>query len=197
MYRKVLLVTITIFEGLSLFVKCFLIVLVLFVSLLIFATFKPYQKRKINNFEIQAIAMTVLISYLGCVYIIGIGSIWQGVLFIFVVVINSFFFIRWLLKFIKLNLFIYHRKISDKFPRALAFMIASLLVIRQYRKKQFGIKKLCSQFKMNQDNFQLIYKKEKNLKQTVKFCQTFIGERKKIAFVKEKSRIKFDSFVKT
>lgn len=92
MYRKILLIFITIIEGISLLAKSFLFTFVMLVSLIMFASFNPYQNKKINNLERESMAITLLISYLGCVYASNIGDLWQTLLFIIVVIVNTLFF---------------------------------------------------------------------------------------------------------
>lgn len=185
MYRKILLISISIFEGLSLFVKCFLIASVLFASLIIFARFKPYKTKEINEIEMEAAATIVLISFLGCVYVCNIGWIWQTLLFAFVVVINTIFLIRWLIGFLTVNLLIYHNKISERFPNILNKLMAFVLLIKQLQSKKISLGRLLFHFKINQNNFRSYYQKEKgNLKRTMVLCQNIMVKKKKIYFAK-------------
>lgn len=191
MYRKILLIFITIIEGMSLMAKSFLFTFVMLVSLIMFASFNPYQNKKINTLERESMAITLLISYLGCVYASNIGDFWQTLLFIIVVIINTLFFLRWIKGFAKLNLWIHHGKVSKKLPSLFHKLIPCFILFNQIRKKIIRLKNIRYHFIVNQKNFKNYYEEQKDLKVTILICEKLVGvhKKKKISFTNLRSNL--------
>ena len=98
MYRKILLISIAVFMASeALILQALNVVIVLFISVYLQYGFKPYNNLELNHMEMQALAVASITIYCGLYYLSkSIGDGIKMVLFIAIVLGNSYFILYWI-----------------------------------------------------------------------------------------------------
>ena len=103
MYRKILIITIVVFFAqISVSVQALSIVLVMLASTLIHYLMDPYKTHELNHMEMEALITSTLTLYCGLYYLTDdIGTLFQIILFVVIILGNSYFVLYWLYWMIK------------------------------------------------------------------------------------------------
>ena len=98
MYRKILLITITVFKVWQVRVlQALNLIIVLLASIYLHHTYKPYNSRELNNMEMHALNISALTIYFGLYYLSkSIDNFVKILLFIFIILGNSYFILYWI-----------------------------------------------------------------------------------------------------
>ena len=98
MYRKILLITITVFEISQIhIIQALNFILLLLISIYLQNNNRPYNSAELNNMEMQALNIAAITIYFGLYYISkSIRTSVQILLFIFIVLGNGYFLLYWL-----------------------------------------------------------------------------------------------------
>ena len=98
MYRKIILITITVSEMLQAHpVQALNFIIVLLASIYLHHFNKPYYSSQLNNMEVQSLNIAGMTIFFGLYYLSkSIGNPIQILLFIFIIIGNSYFILNWL-----------------------------------------------------------------------------------------------------
>ena len=121
--------------------------------------------------EMHTISVALSIAYLGCIYTTEIYDYWKVIFFIFVWVINTFFFWKWSCNFLILNFLVHHKILEMKIPNIFHKIMAFLLTLKEISKKRGSLLRFRKYYTRNKQNFEENYKKSKNVKNTLKYCE--------------------------
>jgi len=164
MYRKVILVFLTLIQDISLFEKAYAFLVILYSSLIFFLLFQPYVSKKLNKLESDSILVAISISFLICINFSDPSDAVKADFLIIAILLNSLFFFDWTAEFLRLNLRIHHKKINRSFPNLFVKYMAFSLTLKQIRKNFYIILNFRNIFVDNKKNVREMYSQTTNLK---------------------------------
>jgi len=167
MYRKVILVFLTLIQDISSFEKAYAFLIILYSSLIFFLLFQPYVSKKLNKLESDSIFVAISISFLICVNFSDPSDTVKADFLIIVILLNSLFLFDWTVEFLHLNLCIHHKKIYRSFPNLFIKYMAFSLTLKQIRKDIYIILNFQNIFAYNKNNVREMYSQTKKLKNTI------------------------------
>ena len=98
MYRKILLITITVFKiSQARVLQALNLIIVLLASIYLHHSYRPYNSSQLNNMEMQALNIAAITIYFGLYYLSkSISEAIKILLFIFIILGNSYFICYWI-----------------------------------------------------------------------------------------------------
>lgn len=133
MYRKIIFISINLFDDIPLFTKATIILFFSTVSVLLVYTYQPFILKKMNILEFYSNLSALLIIYSGILFLEDIGSWIKAFLFATIILVNIFFSFYWLESMLNIILDVHFKFFIRVCPNTMAWF-ASLLEAINYTK---------------------------------------------------------------
>ena len=128
MYRKICTIGVSMINDSAIFSKGALVLLLNTFSLFFHAGKKPFVDRRLNFLEYLAILVSVITIFGGLFYLQDIGETFQAFIFIFIVLLNSFFTFMWT---ITVLLHTFKKLARNKFLKKFSSLIGKITSLSQ------------------------------------------------------------------
>ena len=132
MYRKIIFISVNLFQEMSLIEKTSILMFFSFSSFLLTFHEKPFLLKKINIIELYSNLSASLTLLLGAIYISNKNEIINAMSFFFVVLVNICFGYLWLTTIIKIMIISHLPKIKKCFPKLALYCLAVYNYLRNY-----------------------------------------------------------------
>lgn len=123
MYRKMIFVLFAVLTGFPNPPKTIILLFVASVSLVSTMYFRPFALRELNILESYSNYTILVTIFAGCLYTSNINEEMKIGIFLFIILFNTFFSIKWLLSVIEIFVYTYEKKISRFCPFFLKYFL--------------------------------------------------------------------------
>lgn len=124
MYRKILFISINLFQEMELFSKTTILIFFSFCSFLITFYARPFLLKEMNLLEFYSNLSACLTLFSGAVYITNTNEFIKGLSFVNVIIVNTFFGYIWIISTIKIIFHVHFQKLENHFPKLAIFILA-------------------------------------------------------------------------
>lgn len=160
MYRKILFISVNLFENITIFTKATIMLSFSFLSFIITYYTRPFILRKMNILELYSNLSSALTIFSGALYILDVGDWLKAFCFVNVIIINGVFSYVWLSSMMNI-VFHAHFETCEKYFPKMALKIFAFRETFSRIKFSFNLFLYCSSLK---DLYTFILNELKNTK---------------------------------
>lgn len=133
MYKKIIYISINVFEGMTNLSKANILLFVTFISFIRTELCKPFSLKRMNILELYSNMSASIVLISGIVYLLGVNEYYEVVIFLIILITNSVFLFLWFNSMIDIVLSIYSERLMrfcPKFIKALSIFIKAWKLVK-------------------------------------------------------------------
>lgn len=132
MYRKILFISLNLFQDVSINTKAIILLFFSLFSLLITFSSSPFLTRELNYLEVFSNISALLIIFSGCIYLNGDSILMKSTSYLMIFAINFIFSLFWIISILNIFLEAYESVLKERFPKFYFSLLKLIDFVKKY-----------------------------------------------------------------